>query len=75
MRLFRSKALKELDDILFEINVNLENNYKSTAHAARQRLGERVEALWQEGKLKEKDYLAYRRKYETYTNMMKDYHH
>ena len=75
MRWFRSKAVKELDDIIFEIDVNLQNNYKSTAHAARKKLGERVEALWQEGKLKEKDYFYYRARYETYTQVMKDYHH
>ncbi len=75
MRWFRSKAVKELDDIIFEIDVNLQNNYKSTAHAARKKLGERVEVLWQEGKLKEKDYFYYRARYETYTQVMKDYHH
>ena len=75
MRWFRSKAVKELDDIIFEIDVNLQNNYKSTAHAARKKLGERVEVLWQEGKLKEKEYFYYRARYETYTQVMKDYHH
>lgn len=72
---FRSKAVKELDAILFEIKVNLENNYKSTSHAARIKLGERTETLWAEGKLKEKEYFYYRAQYESYTVIMKDYHH
>ena len=75
MKWFRSKAKRELDAIIFEIDVNLQNNYKSTAHAARKKLGERVEALRQEGKLKEKAYRYYRARFETYTQVMKDYHH
>ncbi|MBQ7365027.1 MAG: hypothetical protein IJW46_05470 [Clostridia bacterium] len=75
MRWFRSRAVKELDAIIFEIDVNLQNNYKSTAHEARKKLGERVEALWQAGKLREKDYFYYHARYETYTQVMKDYHH
>lgn len=68
-------AIKELDGIIHEIEVNLSNNYKSVAHEKRRLLGERVEALYQEGKLKEKDYHSYRARYETYTQVMKDYHH
>ena len=75
MTLFKSKAERELDAVIAEINVNLENNYKSVAHDARKRLGERVETLYAEGKLAERDYLAYRRIYEDYTEKMKDYHH
>ena len=41
MNLFKSKAEKELEGILDELKANLENNYKSTAQAARVRLGER----------------------------------
>lgn len=75
MFFLKSKAVKELEAIIFEIDVNLQNNYKSTAHAARKKLGERVAALWEEGKLKEKEYFHYRARYETYTQVMKDYHH
>ena len=75
MKWFRSKAVRELDAIIFEIDVNLENKYKSTAHEARKKLGVRVEELYREGKLKEKEYFHYRARYETYTQVMKDYHH
>ncbi len=72
---FRSKAKRELDGILAELKINLANNYKDPAHDARRRLGIRVEELYAEGKLKEKDYFAYRAEYESYTQKMKDYHH
>lgn len=72
---FRSRAEKELDGIIEEIEINLSNNYKDVAHDARRRLGRRVEELWAEGKLKEKSYRAYRARFETYTQVMKDYHH
>ena len=69
------RAKRELDGIIHEINVNLANNYKDVAHDYRRRLGERCEALYREGALKDKEYHAYRAKYETYTQVMKDYHH
>ena len=45
MPLFRSKAEKELDAVIAELQANLENNYKDTAHAAREKLGRRLEEL------------------------------
>ena len=75
MKLFKSKAEKQLDSIIDEIKVNLENNYKSIAHDARRRLGEMIEKLRAEGQLCDKSYMEYRRIYEDYTEKMKDYHH
>lgn len=69
------RAKKELDDIIHEIDVNLANNYKSVAHENRKKLIERTEALYEVGALKDKDYVEYRKRYETYTQVMKDYHH
>ena len=71
----KRSAKKELDAILAEVKINLANNYKSVAHDKRRLLGERVEALNSEGKLTEKDYHFYRAQYETFTEVMKDYHH
>ena len=73
--LFKSKAERELEGILAELRANLENNYKSTAQAARERLGERCETLFREGKLKEKTYLKYKKLYEEYSLSMRNYHH
>ena len=51
------------------------NNYKSVAHAARAKLGERTEELYALGKISEEKYKFFRRKYEIYTESMKNYHH
>ena len=75
MKLFRSKAEKELDMLVFELQQNLENNYKSVAQEYRKKLGERVEALHGEGKLDEKTYAKYRAIFEEYSEKMRDYHH
>ncbi|MBQ2544972.1 MAG: hypothetical protein II557_01685 [Clostridia bacterium] len=72
---FRSAGERELEGILAELRANLENNYKSTAQAARVKLGERCEALWNEGKIKEKVYKKYRDLFEEYSLMLRDYHH
>lgn len=75
MILFRSKAVKELDSIIDELKANLENNYKSTAQAAREKLGERIEKLHGEGALTEKEYRKYSRIFEQYSIDMRNYHH
>jgi len=72
---FKSKGERELEGILAELRANLENNYKSTAQAARVKLGERCEALWSEGKIKERVYKKYRDLFEEYSLMLRDYHH
>ena len=75
MKLFKSKAEKELDSIIDEMKVNLANNYKSTAHAARVKLGRRCEELFAEGRINEETFRKYNAIYEEYTIMLKDYHH
>lgn len=74
-KFFKSKAERELDAIIDELKVNLENNYKSTAQAARVRLGERCEALYKEGRLSEEAYRRYRNIFEEYSLTMRNYHH
>lgn len=75
MGLFKSKAKKELDELISEMKINLANNYKSTAHEKRKQLGIRCDALFAEGKISEKDYKEYKQIFEHYTLMLKDYHH
>ncbi|MBE6611675.1 MAG: hypothetical protein E7632_04190 [Ruminococcaceae bacterium] len=75
MKLFRSKTERELDAIIFELQQNLENNYKSVAQDYRRRLGERLDALAAEGKTDEKTLARYRVIYEEYSEKMKNYHH
>ncbi|MBE6614266.1 MAG: hypothetical protein E7631_03060 [Ruminococcaceae bacterium] len=73
--IFKSAAVKELEQIAFELQQNLENNYKDAAQQARVRLGERTEVLWQEGKLKEKEYRRFTVLYTQYSAKMTGYHH
>ncbi len=75
MKLFKSRAERELDSIIRELQLNLENNYKSVAHEYRIKLGERCEELLAEGKLRESDYSFYKKLYEEYSEKMKNYHH
>ena len=74
-KFFKSKAERELDAIIDELRANLENNYKSTAQAAREKLGERCETLYAEGRLKEAVYRKYKKLYEEYSLSMRNYHH
>ncbi len=73
--LLKSAAVKELEQIAFELQQNLENNYKDAAQNARIRLGERLEALWQDGKLKKKEYRRFSVLYTEYSAKMTGYHH
>lgn len=75
MKLLKSRAKKELDRIINEMKIDLQNNYKSTAHEKRKLLGLRCEELYASGKLTEKEYKEYKQVFEHYTLMLKDYHH
>lgn len=70
-----SKPERELDRIIDDIEINLSNNYKSVAHAARERLGERTRELYSLGLINEERYKRYLRIYEQYTQSMKNYRH
>ncbi len=73
--LFKSKAVKELEQLVFDMQQNLENNYKDAAQAARVRFGERLEALNDAGALKPNEYRHFSVLYTTYTTKMTGYHH
>lgn len=73
--IFKSAAVKELEQIAFELQQNLENNYKDAAQQARIRLGERLEALQKAGKLKDKEYRRFSVLYTQYSAKMTGYHH
>ncbi len=75
MFLFRSKAEKELDFILKELQNFLSNNYKDQAHDCRKLLGARAEEYYAAGKLTKAQYHRYKEQYRKYTDLMKDYHH
>lgn len=73
--MFRNKTKDELDAILNDLKINLENNYKDLAHDALKRLHARLAVCREEGSLKEKDYLKYKRIADDYTARLADYHH
>ncbi len=75
MKLFRSRAEKELDGYIAELKQFLANNYKDQAHAMREKLHTRASALHDAGKLNDERYAAYEKIYETYTEQMKNYNH
>lgn len=70
-----SKPEKELDRLIEEIDINLSNNYKSVAHAARERLGERTREMYELRLIGEESYKHYICVYDQYTEMMKNYRH
>lgn len=75
MKLFRSRAEKELDGIIRELRQYLENNYKDQAHMMREKLHERSVELHNSGKLSDDTFANYERIYTTYTEQMKNYNH
>lgn len=75
IKLFRSRAEKELDGIISEIKQFLENNYKDQAHAMREKLHIRALELHNAGKLSDEAFAAYEKIYASYTEQMKNYNH
>ena len=75
MKLFRSRAEKELDGIISELKQFLANNYKDQAHAMREKLHLRALELHDAGKLGDEAFAAYEKQYEAFTEQMKNYNH
>ena len=64
---------EELEGIMFELQSNLENNYKDAAQNALTKLKTRTEEL--RGSLKEKDYKRFSVLCTEYSVKMTGYHH
>jgi hypothetical protein len=75
LKLFKNPAVRELEEIVAELQANLENNYKDSAQAAREKLRRRLDELNAEGKLKEKDYKRFSVIYTEYSVKMTGYKH
>ncbi|MBQ8333269.1 MAG: hypothetical protein IJX93_05800 [Clostridia bacterium] len=75
LKLFKNPAVTELEEIVADMQANLENNYKDAAQAAREKLKRRLDELYAEGKLKEKDYKLFSVIYTEYSVRMTGYHH
>ena len=75
LKLFKNPAVLEIEEIIADMQANLENNYKDAAQAAREKLKRRLDELYAEGKLKEKDYKRFSVIYTEYSVRMTGYHH
>lgn len=75
MGLFKNKYERELDAIIFKIDMNMSNNYKDNAQMDLQDLEETFNELCDQGKLKEKTRQKYESILETYRIKLKGYTH
>ena len=75
LKLFKNPAVRELEEIVADLQANLENNYKDAAQAAREKLKRRLDELNAEGKLKEKEYKRFFVIYTEYSVKMTGYKH
>lgn len=65
----------ELDNLLKDLQMNLENNYKDLAHDALKKLQITLDTYKDNGAMKEKDYLKYKKIADDYSKRMENYHH
>lgn len=70
-----SAAYKEMEKLLNDIQINLENNYKDLAIAARKTAEERLEQMKTGGKMSGKEYKKLKERLDSYTQRMVGYHH
>lgn len=69
------KVKKQVNAAINELDMNLSNNYKDLAHKALRELDELVNKLYDNGDLKEKDYMKLSAKVDEYKRSMSGYHH
>ena len=75
-RFFRKrKFVKELDDIIEEITMNMQNNYKDAAQSAFKELEQRYNQLIEAGELSEAQKSEYRVKISSFQERLKEYSH
>ena len=75
MRLFKSKAEKEIDSIIQRLEMNMSNNYKDNAQDALKDLEATVNAMRGSGILKLKALSRYESILDSYKEKMKGYSH
>lgn len=71
----KERATKVLDDIIAEIMMNMQNNYKDAAQLALKELEEKFCELEENGKLNEKQKTQYRVKLHSFQEQLKLYSH
>ncbi|MBQ8147336.1 MAG: hypothetical protein IJ040_00940 [Lachnospiraceae bacterium] len=73
--MLKRKIKLDLDGKMNELKINLENNYKDLAHDALKELQTALENYKESGEMKEKDYMKYKQKVDSYAMRMMNYHH
>ena len=71
----KAKAVKELDHIIAEIEMNMQNNYKDAAREAFRNFEERYTALVERNELNETQKSMYTAKLSGYREKLKSYSH
>lgn len=75
MRFFKSKAEKELDEIINSLEMNMSNNYKDNAQANLKEFEEALMKMKAEGRIKEKVMKHYDEMLHDYKEKMNGYSH
>lgn len=78
LKMFQLKSKqgkKEIEELFHEIQINLENNYKDLAIGARKKAKLRLEELYGDDRLSEKDYKKLKSTLDDFTRRMEGYHH
>lgn len=71
----KANAVKELDRIIAELNINMQNNYKDAAQEGLRELEEKFSELTAQGALSEKQAAAYTSILDDYKTKLKSYSH
>ncbi len=75
MRLFKTKAEKELDSIIQQLEINMSNNYKDNARDDLKELEKTLNALRESGSIKPAILSEYDSILASYKEKMKGYSH
>ena len=71
----KAKSAKVLDDIIAEITMNMQNNYKDAAQSAFKELEQRYNQLIEAGELSEAQKSEYSAKIASFQEQLKAYSH
>mgnify|MGYP001165830406 FL=1 len=69
------KVKKQINAAVNELEMNLSNNYKDLAHKALKDLDILIKQMYNDGSLKEKDFIKMSAKVDEYKRQMAGYHH
>ena len=75
MSLFKSRAEKELDDIIQRLEMNMSNNYKDNAQENLKEFEIKLNELRYSEKIKDKAFSKYESILDSYKEKMKGYSH